>query len=165
VGGIRGPSQQFPESVVHTQVLAYVWAPKEEGQFQPGRASRWWLHKSLSALEKQVEARGSFICYREGLCAVDQLLEICREVSASVVFFNNVYDPLSLVRDHEVKRQLSSAGIVARSFNGELLFEPWAVLDEDGQPFTTFEGFWGKYVFAPHLTRNGFAAALHMSRR
>lgn len=126
------------------QVLAYVWAPREEGQFQPGFASRWWLHQSLRELGHQVECRGNFICFRKGPSAVEQLLGICREVSASVVFFNNVYDPLSLVRDHEVKRRLSAAGIVARSFNGELLFEPWAVLDDKGLPLTTFKSFWDK---------------------
>ena len=99
----------------------------------------------MRALEKQFEARGSFICYRRGSCAVEQLLEICREASASVVYFNNVYDPLSLIRDHEVKRQLSSAGVVSRNFNAELLFEPWGVLNDDGSPLTTFEGFWDKY--------------------
>eukprot|EP00892_Ulva_mutabilis_P006803 jgi/Ulvmu1/4495/UM002_0221.1 len=125
-------------------VLAFVWAPREEGQFQPGFASRWWLHQSLKELGKQVESRGNFICFRKGPSAVEQLLGICQEVSASVVFFNNVYDPLSLVRDHEVKRRLSAAGIVARSFNGELLFEPWAVLDEKGLPLTTFKSFWHK---------------------
>lgn len=123
-----------------------MWAPREEGQFQPGFASRWWLHHSLRELGKQVECRGNFICFRKGPSAVEQLLGICREASASVVFFNNVYDPLSLVRDHEVKRRLSAAGIVARSFNGELLFEPWAVLDQKGLPLTTFQSFWDKYV-------------------
>jgi cryptochrome 1 len=124
------------------QVVTFIWAREEEGQFQPGKASRWWLHHSLEALQEQIEARGGWLCYRRGPCAVDQLLDVCSVAGASVVFFNNVYDPLSLVRDHEVKRRLSSAGIVARSFNGELLYEPWAVLKDDGSPFTTFAEFW-----------------------
>lgn len=98
----------------------------------------------MSALEKQIEERGSFVCYRRGPCAADQLLEICREASASVVYFNNVYDPLSLIRDHGVKRQLTSAGIVVRNFNADLLFEPWHILSDDGSPFTTFNGFWDR---------------------
>ena len=128
------------------QVITYIWAKEEEGQFQPGRSSRWWLYKSLQALEAQVRSKGSYICFRRGPCAVKQLLEVCKESNASVVFFNNVYDPLSLVRDHDVKRRLSEAGVVARSFNGELLYEPWEVLQDNGQPFTTFAGFWHKCV-------------------
>jgi cryptochrome 1 len=77
---------------------------------------------------------------------VDQLISTCRELSASVVYFNNVYDPLSLIRDYEVKRQLGNAGIVARNFNAELLFEPVHVLDDRQSPFTTFEAFWERRV-------------------
>jgi cryptochrome 1 len=127
-------------------VITYIWAKEEEGQFQPGRLSRWWLHHSLKVLEDQIRAKGSFICYRRGPCAVDQLLDICRETGARVVFFNNVYDPLSLVRDHDVKCRLDAAGVMARSFNAELLYEPWEVVDDTGKPLTTFEGFWRKCV-------------------
>lgn len=127
-------------------VVTYVWAPQEEGQFQPGRCSRWWLYQSLRKLDAQLASRGSRICYRRGPCAVDQLLDVCKESGARVVFFNNVYDPLSLVRDHEVKQRLQSAGILSRSFNAELLYEPWEVVDASGKPFTTFASFWDKLV-------------------
>jgi cryptochrome 1 len=126
------------------QVITYIWAKEEEDQFQPGRASRWWLYNSLKALETQIRAKGSYICYRRGPSAVEHLLEICKDVKSTLVFFNNVYDPLSLVRHYEVKRRLAAAGVVARSFNGELLYEPWQVLADDGKPFTTFRTFWTK---------------------
>ena len=28
-----------------------VWAPEEEGGWEPGGASRWWLHRSLASLD------------------------------------------------------------------------------------------------------------------
>lgn len=34
-------------------------------------------------------------------------------------------DPVSLVRDHRVNEALSERGILVRSFNGDLLHEPW----------------------------------------
>lgn len=55
-----------------------------------------------------------------------------------------MYDPLSLVRDRELKQRLRAAGIAARAFNGELLYEPWEVLDDAGRPFTDFASFWHK---------------------
>ena len=98
-----------------------------------------------------MRSKGSYICYRRGPCAVDQLLAVCKECGASVVFFNNIYDPLSLVRDHDVKRRLTETGIVARSFNGELLYEPWEVVDDSGQPFTDFAAFWKKCALPMHI--------------
>lgn len=142
--GCSSQGRQQTRRAPPLQIIAYVWAKEEEGQFQPGKASRWWLHHGLRVLEEQVRAKGSYVCFRRGPCAVDQLLHICSESGARVVFFNNVYDPLSLVRDHDVKCRLAAAGVVARSFNAELLYEPWEVLDEGGKPFTTFESFWHK---------------------
>lgn len=51
-------------------------------------------------------------------------------------------DPVSLVRDHRVRQGLTRAGIVVYSFSGDLLYEPWEIYDEHGQPFTRFSDFW-----------------------
>lgn len=147
--GVCTVSARWRRRDVPVQVITYIWAKEEEDQFQPGRASRWWLYNSLKALEAQIRAKGSYICYRRGPSAVEHLLEICKDVKSTLVFFNNVYDPLSLVRHHEVKRRLAAAGVFARSFNGELLYEPWHVLNENGKPFTTFRSFWEKCEHQP----------------
>lgn len=47
-----------------SQIPVFIWAPEEEGQLQPGRCSRWWLHESLVALEKDLESLGSNLIYR-----------------------------------------------------------------------------------------------------
>lgn len=59
-------------------------------------------------------------------------------------------DPLSLVRDHRVKELLSAEGVTVRSFNADLLYEPWEVNDENGRPFTTFASFWNKCLSMPN---------------
>lgn len=48
----------------------------------------------------------------------------------------------SLTRDHEVKQGLAQAGVECKSFNSDLLYEPWEVVGADGQPLTNFESFW-----------------------
>lgn len=58
-------------------------------------------------------------------------------------------DPLSLARDHRAKEVLTARGIAVRSFNADLLYEPWEVLDESGQPFTTFASFWERCLTMP----------------
>lgn len=37
----------------------YIWCPKEEGQFYPGRVSRWWLKQSLAHLDKWLKSLGA----------------------------------------------------------------------------------------------------------
>ena len=58
-------------------------------------------------------------------------------------------DPLSLVRDHRVKEVLTAQGIAVRSFNADLLYEPWDVNDAEGRPFTTFAAFWDRCLSMP----------------
>lgn len=60
------------------QVPVFVWAAEEEGQFQPGRCSRWWLHHSLRAFEADLAALGARLIYRrapESCIALQQLIE------------------------------------------------------------------------------------------
>jgi hypothetical protein len=33
------------------------------------------------------------------------------------------------------------SGALCRSYNADLLYEPWTVLDSSGEPFTTFRDF------------------------
>lgn len=95
----------------------FVWAPEEEGQFQPGRCSRWWLKQSLGLFQQQLRGLGSDLIIREGTESSDTLLQLAKETGASALFFNHLYDPISLVRDHEVKQRLTEAGIECRSYN------------------------------------------------
>jgi deoxyribodipyrimidine photolyase len=95
----------------------FVWAPEEEGQFQPGRCSRWWLKQSLVQFQQQLRGLGSDLVVCEGVESADVLLQLARETGASALFFNHLYDPISLVRDHEVKQRLTEAGVECRSYN------------------------------------------------
>lgn len=60
----------------------YVWAPEEEGQFQPGRCSRWWLHQSLQALEKDFAALGTSMVYRRSPESRTALIQLVEETGA-----------------------------------------------------------------------------------
>ena len=58
-------------------------------------------------------------------------------------------DPISLVRDDKIKNELLGLGISMQSFNGDLLYEPWEVYDENGYAFTTFNMYWEKCMGLP----------------
>lgn len=60
-------------------------------------------------------------------------------------------DPMSLVRDHELKDKLTEMGVAVQSFNADLVFEPWEVYDEAGHAFTTFNSFWEECLRLPPL--------------
>ncbi|XP_042448453.1 cryptochrome-1-like [Zingiber officinale] len=125
-------------------VAVYIWAPEEEGPFYPGRVSRWWLSQSLHHLDSSLRRLGTSLLTKRSLDTASTLLEVVQSTAASNLFFNHLYDPLSLVRDHQMKELLTSQGVTVHSFNADLLYEPWEVNDENGQPFTTFVPFWNR---------------------
>nr|UYF12281.1 cryptochrome-1 [Selenicereus monacanthus] len=130
-------------------VCVFIWAPEEEGHFYPGRVSRWWLKHSLAQLDSSLRNLGTCLITKRCTDSVSSLLDVIKSTGATQLFFNHLYDPLSLARDHRAKEVLTARGIAVRSFNADLLYEPWEVLDESGQPFTTFASFWERCLTMP----------------
>mmetsp|Transcript_6370 Transcript_6370/g.14137 ORF Transcript_6370/g.14137 Transcript_6370/m.14137 type:complete len:935 (-) Transcript_6370:1153-3957(-) len=128
----------------------FVWAPEEEGQFQPGRTSRWWTKHSVLDLQRQLCALGSHLIMRRSAERSKGLLQLVQETGAQAVFFNHLYDPISLVSDHEVKQALATRGVQCHTFNGDMLYEPWEVMDPEGQPYTSFDDFWDRVISMPY---------------
>ncbi|KAK8479077.1 hypothetical protein V6N13_070030 [Hibiscus sabdariffa] len=122
----------------------YIWCPKEEDQFYPGRVSRWWLKQSLAHLEQSLKSLGSELVLIKTNSTLSALLNCINATGATKVVFNHLYDPVSLVRDHNIKEKLAEVGISVQSYNGDLLYEPWEIYDEKGQAFTTFDAYWDK---------------------
>ncbi|KAH7524391.1 cryptochrome-1 [Ziziphus jujuba] len=130
-------------------VALFVWAPEEEGHYYPGRVSRWWLKQSLAHLDSSLRSLGTSLITKRSTDSVSSLLEVVKSTGATQLFFNHLYDPLSLVRDHRAKEFLTAQGIAVRSFNADLLYEPWDVNDAYGRPFTTFAAFWERCLSMP----------------
>ncbi len=126
----------------------YIWSPAEEGQWQPGAASRWWLHQSLSQLDASLRERGSRLIVRRGP-TLETLRELLVESGAVAVYWNRRYEPAVIDRDRRVKAALHQDGRSAESFNSSLLFEPWTVETQQGQPYQVFSPYWKACLARP----------------
>ena len=128
-------------------IPVYIYAPEEEGQFQPGRCSRWWLKNSLESLEKELLTAPTFaklLLFRASESGA-LLADLMEDLDADGVFFNHLYDPISMVRDNEVKALLRGKQRHCQSFNCDVLREPWTVVDKDSCAYSTFDMFWGAH--------------------
>jgi deoxyribodipyrimidine photo-lyase len=119
----------------------YIWSPTEEGDWPLGGASKWWLHHSLKSLENELRLLGLPLIIRQGQ-SLDVLKKVIQETHADAVFWSRTYEPESLKRDIEVKSRLTEHKILAKSFNGNLLYEPWTIQNKQGKPFQVFTYFW-----------------------
>ncbi len=129
-------------------IPVYVWAPEEEGAWPPGAASKWWLDRSLADLGAALEQRGSRLIIRQGP-SEEALTSLAMETGAAAVFWNRRYEPAAVARDSDVKSKLLAHGLLAESFNGGLLFEPWTIRNQSGQPFRVFTAFWRACLAKP----------------
>jgi deoxyribodipyrimidine photo-lyase len=127
---------------MHDAVLPiYVHAPDEEAPWQPGAASRWWLHHSLAALAADLARRGAGLHLAEGP-SLDTLRRLVAATGASAVYWNRLYDPATVARDTSVKQSLRTDGVEARSFDGAMLIEPWDLMTGGGTPYKVFTPYW-----------------------
>jgi deoxyribodipyrimidine photo-lyase len=122
-------------------IPVFIWSPKEEGCWQPGAASRWWLHQSLAQLDLSLRRRGSRLIIRRGP-TLEAIRELMDQSGATAVYWNRRYEPTLISRDRSVQAAVRRDGLIAESFNGGLLFEPWTVRTQNGQPYQVFSAFW-----------------------
>jgi len=122
-------------------VPVFVWCPEEEGRWPPGAASRWWLHQSLTSLERDLRDLGSRLILRTGP-TLAVLRELIAATGADAVFWNRRYEPAVIQRDTAIKTTLREDGILVESFNSHLLFEPWTIKTKERTPYKVFTPFW-----------------------
>ncbi|NDC52799.1 MAG: deoxyribodipyrimidine photo-lyase [Planctomycetia bacterium] len=122
-------------------VPVFIWAPEEESPWEPGAASRWWLHHSLEKLAAAFAKAGAPLVIRRGP-SLDALRALAKETGATHVAWNRRYEPAVIKRDTAIKKALVSDGLEAESFNGSLLYEPMHVATKEGRPYQVFTPFW-----------------------
>jgi deoxyribodipyrimidine photo-lyase len=122
-------------------IAVYIHAPDEEAPWQPGGASNWWRHHSLKALAEAIAGRGGQLVIRTG-DSLATLKTLIAESGADAVHWNRLYEPALRARDEQIKTALKADGIVTKSHNGALLFEPWTLKTQADQPYRVFSPFW-----------------------
>jgi deoxyribodipyrimidine photo-lyase len=119
----------------------FVWHPEGEGGWPLGAASRWWLDRSLRALEADLVRRGSRLVVRIGDPAVE-LAEVARAVGASTVACSRRYEPAAMVEEERIQSALEAAALRFERRGSNLLFDPFEVRSQTGTAYKVFSPFW-----------------------
>src|SRR5436190_2365065 len=83
----------------------YIFSDEEEDDWQIGGASKWWLHHSLTSLQKDLKEHGLELIIRSGN-ALDELEKLCNETESKSVYWCRRYEPYAIKRDIHVKSSL-----------------------------------------------------------
>ena len=101
-----------------------------------GAASRWWLHRSLVALDATLKAKGSRLILRRGKSA-QGLADLARETGATRVHALHHYEPWWRNAERAVAERLDLV-----LYDGNYLAPPGSVTTGAGQPYKIFTPFW-----------------------
>ncbi|MYI73524.1 MAG: deoxyribodipyrimidine photo-lyase [Candidatus Dadabacteria bacterium] len=122
-------------------VPVYILEDADSDPWPPGGASRWWLHNSLLALNRSLEARGNRLILRRGQ-PKEILQNLVTETGATTVHVTRLTEPHAIEVESEVRTVLNNLGAKLKVFDGNLLFPPESVRTKNGEPYKVFTLFY-----------------------
>jgi len=124
-------------------IALYIYETKPHRPY--GGASNWWLHHSLTSLEKDLKALGVHLVIGRG-AAGEIIDEIIEQTGARDIFWNRRYAQTARQTDKAVMDKLKSQGLNVQSFRANLLSEPWEFKTKTGGYYKVFTPYWRKVV-------------------
>lgn len=119
-------------------IPVFILDDEHAGEWKMGAASRWWLHHSLKALNKDLDNR--LAIYKGD--PQDILTTLAKDHKVKHIYWNRCYEPWRIKRDTNIKSRLEDDGIDVESFNASLLWEPWQTHKNDDTPYKVFTAFY-----------------------
>jgi deoxyribodipyrimidine photo-lyase len=113
----------------------------------PGGATRWWLHGSLAALERDLAAQGLTLTIRCG-DPLAELAAVAEATGATALYWGRCYEPGEAELEARLKERFAGR-LTLRRFAGRLLHEPETLRTGSGGPFQVFTPFWKACLAAP----------------
>ena len=120
----------------------FIYAPDEEAPWQPGAASRWWLHHSLEALHQQLDRHGLALEFFSGNTQ-NVLEKIISKTGATRLVYNRLYEPHLQQRDEDLAKALANK-VEVHSFESGVFFKPGSLMNNQGLPYKVYTPFYKK---------------------
>ncbi len=114
----------------------YVLDEDTPGDRKPGGAARWWLHHSLTAMDKRLGVHRSRLILRKGRAA-EELAQLVEKTGAEAVHAIRHYEPWW----REAEDELADM-VTLHLHDGNYLAPPGAVTTGSGDPYKIFTPFW-----------------------
>ena len=131
-----------------TQVFAlYIDDDSLAGNWAKGAATKAWLRHSLAQLETNLAKKNISLYYLKVTCFEEleaSLQELIINNDLELICWNRQYAPWTIQRDTQLKSSLKTTfpKLQLKSFQGNLLNEPWTLLNKAGQPFKVFTPYY-----------------------
>ena len=122
-------------------IPVYILDDISPGPWRMGGASRWWLNRSLTALDESLRALGSRLILRRGP-ANTALPALAAETGATAITCQAAYEPWAAATESRVHTALTDRGVSLKRYGGAALKRPDALRTKAGEPFKVYTPFW-----------------------
>jgi deoxyribodipyrimidine photo-lyase len=122
-------------------IIVYIHDSSQQA-WSMGKASKWWLHQSLIALDASLKKRYQLpLLFLQGdpLTVLNRLIQ---QTNAKAVFCNMCFEPHLFKRDIQIESALAAQNIALHKYNASLLLAPWLYHNQAKKPFKVFTPFW-----------------------
>lgn len=120
-----------------------VWIddPEDSARYGEGRASRWWLRRSVESLAKLLRAHGQELVVLHG--DTRSCLEaLVRAEAVTDVYAHRRHEPRAIADEEALGDTFAKSGIRLHLFHDAYLHDPARLLTATGHPFRIFTPFW-----------------------
>lgn len=115
-----------------------VFIYDDTAPWAPGAASRWWLHHSLTALNRQLD--GALLIRKGDPAKI--IPALAQAHNARAVYFNRAHEPAARQTEEALISALKAQNSTGMSFASALLHEPPRLLKSDGTPYRVFTPYY-----------------------
>jgi len=126
-------------------VPVYLRSEDDDGDWPPGAASRWWLHHSLVALRKGIEAAGLALIVGVGRAA-EVLPRLAAQIEGREIHWNDRAEPASRALENALEARFERDGVLVQRHTGAFLVPPGSMLTASGTPYRVFTPFWSSLL-------------------
>lgn len=102
-----------------------------------GKASLWWLHHSLCALQNDLPD----LCLRKGN-VIQILSQVIKETGAQYLFYNKPYGAHDTYEEDQLKLEFKNSDLRIISCRGNLLNDPQDIYNQSERPYQIFTPYW-----------------------
>lgn len=121
----------------------YIYDSNDDYQWMPGKAQQWWLSQSLSKLDNDLKSRGASLIIKSG-DPLKILSSIVKEMGVKKIFWNKVYEPALIQRDHVIKKELEKQAVQVEESEGYLLTNPEKIQNKTGGYYKVYTPYWNE---------------------
>ena len=128
-------------------ILVYIHEDTQEDTHETGNirtfggAKNVWLYHSLLSLSQDITQRGGTLTLLQGN-ALAQLEALIAQSGAAALYWNRRYSKAGRTIDADIKTALKARGLQVKSFNANLLTEPWEIVTKTGGFYKVFTPYW-----------------------